>query len=136
MGKIIHNNKVTMGDFKRHMMNSARKCPTRFHIWKGKRTILPKTDLKMKYFEMVKKSSAMTKDIEIVDDTFKDGVMDDYLTMPDEGTDEEDLPEVKDAQYLGTGYMYTPIYQRLTIVEPEEYEKLRADGKLVEPIIE
>jgi hypothetical protein len=136
MGKIIHNNKVTMDDFKRHLNTSANKCPTRFHIWKGKRTTTPKSEIKMKFFEMVKKSSTMTKDIEKVDDTFKNGVMDDYLTMPDEGTEEEDLPEVKDAQYLGTGYMHISAYQTLTILEPEEYEKLRADGKLDELVIE
>ena len=132
MGEIIHNNKITIDDYKRHMLASVRKCPTRLHIWKGKRTTLPKTELKIEFFEMVKKSSTMTEDFERVDDTFEDGVMDDYLTMPDEGTDEEDLPEVKDAQYLGTGYMYTPYCQRFTIVEPEEYEKLRADGRLKE----
>jgi len=122
MGKIIHNNKITIDDFKRHMLASVIKCPTRFHIWKGKRTTLPKTELKIKFFEMVKKSSIMTEDFERVDDTFKDGVMDDYLTMPDEGTDEEDLPEVKGAQYLGTGYLYTRGDQRLTIVEPAPME--------------
>jgi hypothetical protein len=133
MGKILHDNKATINDFKRHMKTSENKCKTRLHIWKTKRTTPPRTELQIKKFEMVKKSATMTKDVELVDRTFKDGFMDDYLTMPDEGTDEENLPVVKDAQYLGTGYLYTSAYQRLNIVDPEEYEKLRNDGKLIEP---
>ena len=62
----------------------------------------------------------MKNDTEIVDRNFKDGVMDDYLTMPDEGTDEEDLPHVENAQYLGTGYLYTAGDQTLTIVEQNQ----------------
>lgn len=133
MGKFIYDGKVTMTDFKRHMRTLVNKCETRLHIWKTKRTTLPRTEIQMKKFVMVKKSAIMTKDVEVVDRNFKDGAMDDYLTMPDEGTDEEDLPIVKDAQYLGTGYLYTAAHQRLTIVEPEEYEKLCTEGKLIEP---